>query len=97
MTEAPGIRIAGVGAYAPEKRLTNHELAQRIDTSHEWIAQKTGILEQQISGPGEAPSDMGCQAARRCLRDAGVDASRPWTSSSLRVRRPISRNQRLPA
>jgi 3-oxoacyl-[acyl-carrier-protein] synthase III len=67
-----GIRISGIGAYVPRRILTNHELAKTVDTSHEWIAAKTGILERRISEPGESPSDLGCEAARRCLADAGV-------------------------
>ncbi|HXU83476.1 MAG TPA: beta-ketoacyl-ACP synthase III [Polyangia bacterium] len=70
-----GVRISGVGAYVPEKSLTNHELVKVVDTSHEWIVAKTGILERRISAPGEAPSDMGCEAAKRCLDDAGLDRS----------------------
>jgi 3-oxoacyl-(acyl-carrier-protein) synthase III len=70
-----GIRIAGVGAYVPTKTVTNHELAKRVDTSHEWIVTKTGIEERRISEPGEAPSDMGHRAAVRCLEQAGVDKS----------------------
>jgi 3-oxoacyl-[acyl-carrier-protein] synthase-3 len=68
-----GIRVTGIGAYVPNKIVTNHELASRVDTSHEWIVSKTGIQERRISEPGEAPSDMGCQAALRCLSDAGVE------------------------
>lgn len=68
-----GIRIAGVGAYVPSRTVTNNELAKRVDTSHEWIAAKTGILERRISEPTEAPSDMACQAALRCLDNAGID------------------------
>ena len=68
-----GVRIAGVGAYVPSKTITNNELAQRVDTSHEWIAAKTGILERRVSGPDEAPSDMAVHAATRCLTSAGVD------------------------
>src|SRR5688500_11645079 len=73
MAEGMGIRVAGVGAYVPRKVVTNHELARQVDTSHEWIAAKTGILERHISEPEEAPSDMGCEAARRCLSNAGID------------------------
>ena len=68
-----GIAISGVGAYVPEKKLTNDDLARKVDTSDEWIATKTGIRERRISAPGEAPSDMACQAALRCLLHAGVD------------------------
>src|SRR5450432_1984006 len=70
-----GVRITGVGGYVPNKTVTNHELARQVDTSHEWIATKTGILERRISGPAEAPSDMAYEAAKSCLRHAGVDKS----------------------
>jgi 3-oxoacyl-[acyl-carrier-protein] synthase-3 len=68
-----GIRISGVGGYVPRKTVTNEELARQIDTSHGWIVAKTGILERRISEPDEAPSDMGREAAERCLRNAAVD------------------------
>jgi 3-oxoacyl-[acyl-carrier-protein] synthase-3 len=67
------IRISGIGGYVPEKTVTNEELARRVDTSHDWIIMKTGIAERRLAADGEAPSDMGCQAALRCLADAGVD------------------------
>lgn len=70
-----GIQISGVGAYVPDQVLTNHELARRIDTSHEWIVNHTGIEQRRLSAPDEAPSDMGCRAARRCLEAAGVDGA----------------------
>jgi 3-oxoacyl-[acyl-carrier-protein] synthase-3 len=70
-----GIRIAGVGAYVPDKRLTNAELVKGLDTTDEWITGKTGIRERRICATGEAPSDMGCEAALRCLRDADLDKS----------------------
>jgi len=68
-----GIRFAGFGAYVPDQRLTNHELASQIDTSDEWIVSKTGIHERRIAAPTETPSDMACRAAQRCLEQAGVD------------------------
>jgi 3-oxoacyl-[acyl-carrier-protein] synthase-3 len=70
---AIGIRVAGVGAYVPARTVTNNDLIGTIETTNEWIAGKTGILERRISAPGEAPSDMGVQAARQCLSHAGVD------------------------
>jgi 3-oxoacyl-[acyl-carrier-protein] synthase-3 len=70
-----GIRITGVGAYVPAKTVTNHDLARRVDTSHEWIVNKTGIEARRISEPGEAPSDMGAKAAQHCLEQAGVAAA----------------------
>jgi 3-oxoacyl-(acyl-carrier-protein) synthase III len=70
-----GIRITGVGGYVPETIVTNAELCRRVDTSDEWITAKTGIRERRVSAPDEAPSDMGCRAAQRCLEDAGVERS----------------------
>ncbi|HVV53173.1 MAG TPA: ketoacyl-ACP synthase III [Polyangia bacterium] len=70
-----GIRISGLGGYVPERTLTNHDLATQVDTSDDWIIAKTGIVERRLAAEGEAPSDMGTEAARRCLADAGVDRS----------------------
>jgi 3-oxoacyl-[acyl-carrier-protein] synthase-3 len=70
-----GIRIRGVGAYVPEQVVTNQQVCERIDSSHEWIVSKTGIVERRVSQPDEAPSDMACKAAVRCLKHAGVDRS----------------------
>jgi 3-oxoacyl-[acyl-carrier-protein] synthase-3 len=68
-----GMRISGVGAYVPDRVVTNHELTQTVDSSHEWIVGKTGIQQRRFCGPDEAPSDMGYQAALRCLQHAGVE------------------------
>jgi 3-oxoacyl-[acyl-carrier-protein] synthase-3 len=70
-----GVRIRGVGAYVPEKVVTNEELSRTVDTSDEWIVNKTGIRTRRISAPDEAPSDMGWRAALRCLEHAKVDKS----------------------
>jgi 3-oxoacyl-[acyl-carrier-protein] synthase III len=70
-----GIRVAGIGAYVPERTVPNAELAATVDTSHEWIVAKTGIVERRLSRHDETPSDMGHQAALRCLEHAGVDKS----------------------
>jgi 3-oxoacyl-[acyl-carrier-protein] synthase III len=70
---AMGIQITGVGAYVPNKTVTNYDLAREVDTTHEWIASRTGILERRISEPDEAPSDMACKAALCCLNHARVD------------------------
>jgi 3-oxoacyl-[acyl-carrier-protein] synthase III len=75
MLESIGIAVSGVGAYVPQRTLTNEELAKTVDTSHEWIVGKTGIAERRLSAPDEAPSEMGYQAAQRCLIQAGVDGS----------------------
>ena len=67
--------ILGTGSYAPERVLTNAELAKTVDTSDEWIRTRSGIRERRIAAPGEATSDMGVQAAQRALDDARLLAS----------------------
>ena len=75
MLKSMGIEIAGVGAYVPERILTNQELSLTVDTSDEWITNKTGIRERRVCAPEEAPSDLGCRAAAHCLQQAGVAGS----------------------
>ena len=70
-----GIRVSGIGGYVPTRTMTNLELAMAVDTSDEWIITKTGIRERRLAAPEQAPSDLGCQAALRCLAQAGVDKS----------------------
>ncbi|PWB82389.1 MAG: 3-oxoacyl-ACP synthase [Methylocystaceae bacterium] len=64
--------VAGVGSYLPERVLTNAELASMVDTSDEWIVQRTGIRERHIAAPGETTSMLGERAARAALADAGL-------------------------
>ncbi len=66
--------ILGCGAYLPSKVLTNDELARQLDTSDEWIVQRTGIHERRIAAPGELTSQMATHAARAALAHAHVDA-----------------------
>ena len=66
--------ILGCGSYLPSKILTNQDLAQMVDTSDEWIAQRTGIHERRIAASGELTSQMASQAARSALQHARVDA-----------------------
>ena len=66
--------VLGCGSYLPEQVLTNADLAKRIDTSDEWIAQRTGIRQRHIAAPGEFTSHLGLKAAQRALAHAGVDA-----------------------
>jgi 3-oxoacyl-[acyl-carrier-protein] synthase-3 len=63
-------KIVGTGAYAPERVLTNAELATMIDTSDEWIVQRSGIRERRIVAPGETTSDLAVRAARQALARA---------------------------
>ncbi|MBB4209975.1 3-oxoacyl-[acyl-carrier-protein] synthase III [Rhodothalassium salexigens DSM 2132] len=62
----------GCGAYLPERCLTNHDLAQSVDTSDEWIVERTGIRQRHIAAEGELTSDLGIAAARRALDHAGL-------------------------
>ena len=70
----PPISITGVGAYVPERVLTNDELADIVDTSDEWIMARTGIRERRIAAPEEALTDIALPAARAALAQAGVEA-----------------------
>ncbi len=64
--------IIGTGSYLPQQVLTNADLAARIDTSDEWIQERTGIRRRHIAAAGEFTSDLGAEAARRALAAAGL-------------------------
>jgi 3-oxoacyl-[acyl-carrier-protein] synthase-3 len=64
--------ITGTGSFVPEKRLTNHDLAKIVDTSDEWIIQRTGIKERRIAGPDESTATLAANAAKRALDAAGL-------------------------
>jgi 3-oxoacyl-[acyl-carrier-protein] synthase-3 len=66
--------VLGCGSYLPSRVLSNAELSRMVDTSDEWIMQRTGIRERHIAAEGETTSDMGLKAARAALDAAGVDA-----------------------
>jgi 3-oxoacyl-[acyl-carrier-protein] synthase III len=65
-------QVAGCGGYLPERIVTNSELASRLDTSDEWIRQRTGIGERRVAAPGELTSDLAYRAASRALDSAGM-------------------------
>ena len=65
--------ILGCGCYLPSRILTNQELAAKVDTSDEWIVQRTGIRERHIAADGEVTSDLALHAARAALAHAKVD------------------------
>ncbi len=65
--------ITGWGMYVPERVLTNADLEKMVDTSDEWITERTGIKERRIAAEDEAASDMAVPAARQALERAGVD------------------------
>jgi 3-oxoacyl-[acyl-carrier-protein] synthase-3 len=66
--------VLGAGCYLPERILTNADLAKMVDTSDEWIVQRTGIHQRHIAAPGELTSDLGLHAARAALEHAQIDA-----------------------
>lgn len=68
------VAVTGLGSYLPERVVTNDDLAQRLDTSDEWIRTRTGIRSRHYAAPEEATSDLAVQAARRALDDAGRTA-----------------------
>jgi len=68
-------RIIGTGSYLPAQRVTNADLARKVDTSDEWITQRTGIKARHLAAEGETTSQLATEAARRALASAGIDAS----------------------
>jgi 3-oxoacyl-[acyl-carrier-protein] synthase-3 len=66
--------VLGCGSYLPQRVLTNAELAAQVDTSDEWIVQRTGIRQRHIAAEGEFTSHLAINAARAALAHAGVDA-----------------------
>ena len=65
--------IRSAGSYVPSRVLTNHELAETMDTSDEWIFNATGIHKRRIADVSEAASDLGCNAALAALRATETD------------------------
>ncbi len=65
--------MTGTGSYIPEKVLTNFNLEKMVDTSDEWIRQRTGIVERHIAEPDMAVSDLCLRAARRAIKKAEID------------------------
>ncbi len=66
--------VVGCGSYLPERVLTNAELATKVDTSDEWIVQRTGIQQRHVAAEGEFTSHLAVKAAQAALKNAGVDA-----------------------
>ena len=69
-----GSRLLGSGSALPKRVVTNAELAEKVDTSHEWIVERTGIHQRHIAGEGETTATLATEAARAALADAGVEA-----------------------
>lgn len=68
-------KITAVSHYVPERRVTNQDLEKIVDTSDEWIYERTGIRERRIVEKGQATSDLAAKAARRLLEKRGIDAT----------------------
>lgn len=67
-------KIIATGSYLPEKRLTNFDLEKMIDTSDDWITERTGIKERRIAEDGQSTSDLAYEASKNALRQAGLEA-----------------------
>jgi 3-oxoacyl-[acyl-carrier-protein] synthase-3 len=72
---ATGVAVAGWGYALPARRVTNDDLAQSLDTSDEWIAERTGIRERRVSGAGESTGPLAVAASRAALDRAGIAAA----------------------
>jgi len=69
------VLVAGSGSALPRRRVSNQELTETVDTSDEWIVERTGIRWRHIAGEGETTSSLATEAARKALAAAGIDAS----------------------
>jgi len=67
-------KITGTGSYAPEKILSNHDLEKMVETSDEWITERTGIKERRIAAINQTTSDLAYEASQNALKNAGVKA-----------------------
>src|SRR5687767_5999441 len=70
--EQPRSRIMGLGGYVPPRVVTNEDLTKVMDTTHEWIVERTGIEERHWVDPGETGAGMAAKACAEALEDAGV-------------------------
>ena len=66
-------KIVGVGSYLPEKILSNTDLEKMVETTDEWITSRTGMKERRLAAENEFTSDMGYEAAKRAIQDAGIE------------------------
>jgi len=85
--------VIGCGSYLPTRILTNQELARSVETSDEWIVQRTGIRERHIAAPGELTSDLALAAAKAAIANAKIEA----TSIDLIVLGTSTPDQTFPA
>jgi 3-oxoacyl-[acyl-carrier-protein] synthase-3 len=76
MIASCGQRVAliGIGSHVPDRVMSNDEIATMVETSDEWIAQRTGIRERRIAAASDSSASLGAEAARQALASAGIDA-----------------------
>ncbi len=67
--------IRGTGSYLPERIMTNEDISKVVDTTDEWIRERTGITQRHIAADDQLTSDLGCEAARKALAAAGIEAA----------------------
>ncbi|MCY1658307.1 ketoacyl-ACP synthase III [Dietzia sp. SL131] len=70
---APGSTLLGIGAYRPERVVSNEEICETIDSTSEWIYERSGILNRRFASPGESVVMMSTEAARKAVASAGID------------------------
>ena len=70
----PGAKITALGCYVPPGVLTNQDLEKMVDTSNQWIMERTGIAERHIAAPDIATSDLAVEAAKIALAQRGIEA-----------------------
>ena len=64
-------KITALGRFVPPKVVTNHDLAKRVDTTHDWIVERTGILERHMVEPGTPTSELAAKAVADMLQSTG--------------------------
>ena len=74
MTSLRRAKISAIGRYVPPKVVTNHDLAEIVETSHEWIVERTGIEERHVVEPGTPTSELAARAATELLKARGIEA-----------------------
>ena len=93
LAEGRAVTIRGVGIALPDRCISNHDLSKTLETSDEWIGQRTGIRTRRIADAGVSASDLGIVAARGALRQAGL----PAAEVGLVITATISPDQLMPA
>jgi 3-oxoacyl-[acyl-carrier-protein] synthase-3 len=68
------VALIGIGSHVPDRVMSNDEIATMVETSDEWIAQRTGIRERRIAAASDSSASLGAEAARQALASAGIDA-----------------------